>query len=129
MLESSRAASVSKGLTVVVPAKDKRDSIAPLVHRIVGALPQGGETIFVDDSDDATPEQIRALAQTARVAGWTVLLAHRLPGQRDGGLGGAVVEGVRAMRRQAIDVDTLRPLHAHEWPPDARLPDGVEILT
>lgn len=103
---------MSEELTVVVPTRNENDNIAPLVDRIVAALPRGGEIIFVDDSDDATPEQIRAVAQAARGAGWSVLLAHRHPGERDGGLGGAVVTGMRASTRPwicVLDADLQHP--------------------
>lgn len=103
---------MSEELTVVVPTRNEHDNIAVLVHRIVTGLPRGGEIIFVDDSDDATPEQIRAVAPSAGLAGWAVRLAHRPPGERDGGLGGAVVAGMRASDRPwicVLDADLQHP--------------------
>jgi glycosyltransferase involved in cell wall biosynthesis len=41
------------------------------------------ELIFVDDSDDETPDRIRSLIHDTSV----VKLIHRLPGERQGGFG------------------------------------------
>jgi dolichol-phosphate mannosyltransferase len=50
------------------------------------------EVIFVDDSTDDTPETIRHAA-TSYIC--PIRLIHRPAGQRHGGLGGAVLEGIR----------------------------------
>lgn len=63
-----------------------------LVRRITAATAGiGCEVIFVDDSDDETPDVIRAVAASATIP---VLLIHR--DDPVGGLGGAVVEGYAA---------------------------------
>lgn len=46
----------------------------------------------MDDSDDDTPDVIRRVSARADLP---VRLLHRPPGQRDGGLGGAVVLGLQ----------------------------------
>jgi dolichol-phosphate mannosyltransferase len=78
--------------TVIIPTRNESRSVGPLLERLkssmVGAV---GEVIFVDDSSDETPEVIRAAARTSGLA---VRLLHRPVGQRQGGLGGAVVEGL-----------------------------------
>ncbi len=53
------------------------------------------EVLFVDDSSDGTPEAIR---QSARECGLAVRLLHRPVGARAGGLGGAVVAGLKHAR-------------------------------
>lgn len=81
-------------LTIVVPTFDERDNIGPLLHRLSTALlGEQVEVLFVDDSRDDTPDVIRAAAATCPLP---VRLLHRPPGQRVGGLSGAVVAGLRA---------------------------------
>jgi dolichol-phosphate mannosyltransferase len=48
--------------------------------------------LFVDDSDDDTPTVIRAVSDDAS---FPVHVVHRIPEQRQGGLSGAVLEGIR----------------------------------
>jgi len=79
-------------LTIIVPTFNEAPNIAELVRR-TGAAVAGldAELIFVDDSTDSTPEVIAAVAASAPLP---VRLIHR--DSRTGGLGGAVVEGMRA---------------------------------
>jgi glycosyltransferase involved in cell wall biosynthesis len=79
-------------LTVIVPTRDEAANVTPLVRRASAALASLGlvwELVFVDDSDDATPAQVRE----AERQGQPVRLVHRPPGARPGGLGGAVLLG------------------------------------
>ncbi|HXW80606.1 MAG TPA: polyprenol monophosphomannose synthase [Acidimicrobiales bacterium] len=79
-------------LSVIVPTRNEAPNVEPLTSRLGGALdgtPGGWELVFVDDSDDSTPQLIRRLADE----GWPVRLLHREKGARPGGLGGAVQEG------------------------------------
>jgi Glycosyl transferase family 2 len=79
-------------LSVVVPTRNEAPNVEPLTSRLGAALngtPGGWELVFVDDSDDSTPQLIRRLAGE----GWPVRLLHREKGARPGGLGGAVREG------------------------------------
>jgi dolichol-phosphate mannosyltransferase len=88
---------VSK-LAVLVPTRNEADNIEELLGRIaaaVTAIPT--EIVFVDDSDDATPDVIRAVACRGGAGACQVSLIHRQGGQRPGGLGGAVVDGLRAI--------------------------------
>jgi len=79
-------------LTVVVPTFNESPNIAELVSRVTAALSDvEAEIIFVDDSKDDTPDVIRAVAAEASIP---VRLIHRE--EPVGGLGGAVVEGVKA---------------------------------
>lgn len=79
-------------LSVIVPTFNEGPNVAELVRRTAAALPgRAIEILFVDDSTDDTPDIIRAVAAQAPVP---VRLLHR--DQPIGGLGGAVVDGIRA---------------------------------
>jgi len=81
-------------LSIVVPTRNEAGNIATLVARLEQALPQVSlEIIFVDDSDDETPTVVETVRDQVNCA---VKLIHRPVGQRDGGLGGAVVAGLSA---------------------------------
>lgn len=90
-------------VSVVVPTKNEAGNIEPLLSRVfkaVGTLPV--EVIFVDDSSDDTPQVIRNF--TGDFPSLEVKLIHREPAQRSGGLGGAVVAGIRAARSPYVCV-------------------------
>lgn len=79
-------------LAVVVPTRNEADNIGPLVSRVTTALEpldHPWEMLFVDDSDDLTPDRILE----AKRAGYPVRLLHRSPPNRIGGLSGAVAVG------------------------------------
>ncbi|WP_417554605.1 glycosyltransferase [Microbacterium sp.] len=79
-------------ITVVVPTYNESSNIAELVRRLQEALTaHTPEVIFVDDSTDDTPTVVRQVSETASIP---VRLIHRI--QPVGGLGGAVIEGIRA---------------------------------
>ena len=83
-------------LSVVVPTRNEEGNVAPLCARLEQVLPgRAIEVIFVDDSDDGTPDEVRRVAQDSARA---IRLVHRPPERRRDGLGGAVVEGFRAAR-------------------------------
>ncbi|HEY3809900.1 MAG TPA: glycosyltransferase, partial [Acidimicrobiales bacterium] len=85
---------IPKELTVIVPTRNEAGNIAALVHRLDVALGDAdAEILFVDDSSDDTPEQIKVVAATAKRP---VRLMHREPGERAGGLGSAVLAGLGA---------------------------------
>lgn len=100
------------GVSVVVPTRNEAGNIAPLVEQLDRVVARwsdspvarsGVEIIFVDDSDDGTPEAIRLAARASSI---DVRLLHREPGRRDGGLGGAVLAGFRLARgRWAVVMD------------------------
>lgn len=79
-------------VTVIVPTFNEAPNVAELVRR-VGVATRGldAEMLFVDDSTDDTAEVVRAVARTAELP---VRVLHRE--EPVGGLGGAVLEGVRA---------------------------------
>ena len=82
--------------TIIVPTRNEEGSVAVLLDRLADELADvRAEVLFVDDSSDDTPEAIRAVA---RECGLPVRLLHRPPGARRGGLGGAVVAGLRCAR-------------------------------
>lgn len=89
-------------ISVVVPTRNERANIGPLIDRLSGVLPAGrSEVIFVDDSTDDTPEVAAAAGQRTSLP---VLVMHRGPGERVGGLGGAVVAGMRLAEGRTVVV-------------------------
>jgi dolichol-phosphate mannosyltransferase len=79
-------------LTIVVPTFNEAPNVAELVRRIAANVDfLDAEIIFVDDSNDDTPEVIE---QVALAAPLPVRLIHR--DDPTDGLGGAVVEGIAA---------------------------------
>ena len=86
-------ARASPTLSIVVPTRNEANNVAPLLTAIQEALPgQEIEVIFVDDSDDDTPDVVR---QEAKRFPFTVSVLARPPERRNG-LGKAVVEGIQA---------------------------------
>jgi cellulose synthase/poly-beta-1,6-N-acetylglucosamine synthase-like glycosyltransferase len=105
---------LTRDLSVVIPTRNEQDNIRPLLEALCDAL-QGlaVEIIFVDDSDDDTPEIIKDVARTMDITQFHIRLEHRLAGsERAGGLATAVVFGMS--RTQAhyvavIDADLQHP--------------------
>ncbi|SDG42368.1 glycosyltransferase [Microbacterium pygmaeum] len=100
-------------LSIIVPTYNEAPNVAELVRRVTETLRtpamQGvdAEIIFVDDSTDATPDAIVAVAASASLP---VRLIHR--DKRTGGLGGAVMEGFEAAHADAclvMDGDLQHP--------------------
>jgi putative flippase GtrA len=95
-------------VSVIIPTRAEADNVGPLVARLDRVLPDlPVEVIFVDDSDDDTPDAIRTIESSR-----AVYLIHRSPGDREGGLGGAVVAGMRAARAPYVcvmDADLQHP--------------------
>jgi dolichol-phosphate mannosyltransferase len=99
-LRSSTLASESVGacptLTIVVPTRNEEGNVAPLCALLDDVLrDESIEVLFVDDSDDGTPEAVQRVGEGSRRP---VRLVHRTPQERRSGLGGAVVEGIRRAR-------------------------------
>ncbi|MGW7821334.1 glycosyltransferase [Streptomyces puniciscabiei] len=88
-------------VTIVVPTFNESANIRQLLHRIIESVPARlpCEVVFVDDSTDDTPDVIRAAAQDCP---FPVAVVHRE--EPVGGLGGAVVEGLRAATSEWIVV-------------------------
>jgi dolichol-phosphate mannosyltransferase len=78
-------------LNVIVPTRNEAGNIGPLLARLEEALVGiDAEVLVVDDSDDATPEIARQIATRSALP---IRVHARPPGQRSGGLGGAVLVG------------------------------------
>jgi dolichol-phosphate mannosyltransferase len=94
-----------------VPTRNEADNVGSFVSRLSAALRTCGlewELVFVDDSDDGTAEALRQLSLSTP----TVHLAHRPPGARQGGLGGAVNAGFELARGEVVavmDADLQHP--------------------
>ena len=95
-------------LSVIVPTFNEGPNVAELVRRTTDAMAgRVVEVIFVDDSTDDTHDVIRAVAASAQIP---VRLIHR--DDPVGGLGGAVVEGIKAAasdRCVVMDGDLQHP--------------------
>ncbi|KES06674.1 dolichol-phosphate mannosyltransferase [Streptomyces toyocaensis] len=80
-------------VTIVVPTFNESANVRRLLHQITESVPARlpCEVVFVDDSTDDTPDVVR---EAARDCPFPVTVLHRE--EAVGGLGGAVVEGIRA---------------------------------
>jgi dolichol-phosphate mannosyltransferase len=113
--------------TVVIPTFNERANIETLLQRLVAVLPESDtEIIFVDDSTDDTPDVIRAAARGCPIP---VTVHHR--DQGTGGLGGAVVEGMRLARGAWVVVMDADLQHPPEIVPGliaAGMRDGADLV-
>ena len=91
-------------VSIVVPTKDEAGNVGKLLDLLAAVFrpDADAEVIFVDDSSDATPDVVRA--EIARRPHRPIHLIHRAPDARPGGLGGAVVAGLRAARADWVCV-------------------------
>jgi glycosyltransferase involved in cell wall biosynthesis len=100
-----------RSVTVIVPTRNESANVGPLVARVKAAMVTTDwrwEVLFVDDSDDDTPNAVAILGQ----AGEPVRLSWRPPAERSGGLSGAVIAGFAAARGDVfvvIDGDLQHP--------------------
>jgi dolichol-phosphate mannosyltransferase len=97
----------SADTAIVIPTFNESGNIPPLLAALNTVLPDGAEVIFVDDSTDATPAVIAEAAADLR---FPVRVVHRET--PEGGLGGAVLEGLRQARSRWIvvmDADLQHP--------------------
>ena len=75
-------------LSVIVPTRNEERNVEALVSRTSAALADSDwELLFVDDSDDHTPDVVESMADPR------VRLLHRPADSRVGGLAGAVCDG------------------------------------
>lgn len=99
---------VTVQLSIVVPTYNEAPNVAELVRRVSAATAGiDAEIIFVDDSTDSTPDEVLRVAASASLP---VRLIHRE--RRQGGLGGAVLEGFAAAQADAclvMDGDLQHP--------------------
>ena len=97
-------------LSIVVPTRNEVGNIKELVERLRKSLTNiSFEIIFVDDSDDDTPAVVESVRKETRSR---ISLMHREAKARIGGLGGAVVLGMRAARAPwvcVMDADLQHP--------------------
>ena len=95
-------------LSVVVPTRNERENIGPLIQRLEAALSNlPCELIFVDDSDDETPWVIRGLRSSLPVR-----VIERQGEERRGGLATAAVTGIERARGEyvcVLDADLQHP--------------------
>jgi dolichol-phosphate mannosyltransferase len=90
-----RAAECDLAVSVIVPTRNEAGNVEKLLAGLRNAFYGiSMEVIFVDDSSDDTPQVIQAAIQ--RFPAQNVSLIHRPPEERQGGLGGAVVVGLKA---------------------------------
>ena len=97
-------------LTVVVPTKNERENVPHVVERLEAALPTVPlEIVFVDDSDDGTAELVQDLVSGT---GRQIVLLKQSHDRHIGGLGAAVVQGLREARAPwvcVMDADLQHP--------------------
>lgn len=95
-------------LSVVLPTRNERQNVGPLIRRLEAALSGlPSELIFVDDSDDGTPQVIRGLGSSLPVR-----VIERQREDRRGGLATAVVAGIERARGEyvcVLDADLQHP--------------------
>ncbi len=101
-------------VSVVVPTRNERDNIRPLLTALSDALyGLQVEVIFVDDSDDDTPNIIKQIALQMNSSTLHIHLEHRHQGAaRQGGLATAVTAGLRLAQADyiaVIDADLQHP--------------------
>jgi dolichol-phosphate mannosyltransferase len=94
----------------LVPTRNERDNIAPLLTRL-GEVSRAAPltVLFVDDSTDGTVDVIRELSPRT---GCPVDVLHRPANRRTGGLAGAVRAGLEATRSELVcvmDADLQHP--------------------
>lgn len=98
-------------LSVIVPTRNEADNVDMLLKSIQESLLETRtEVIFVDDSTDNTPAVVEAA--TKKYPDLHVRLFHRIPSERTGGLGGAVVVGLQAAQAEfacVMDGDLQHP--------------------
>jgi glycosyltransferase involved in cell wall biosynthesis len=103
-------------LSLVIPTRNERDNIPPLLRAVESALEDvEWEAVFVDDSTDGTDAFLASLA----AADPRIVPLHRL--ENRGGLAGAVVEGFARARGTYVCV-----LDADLQHPPSRIPDMLE---
>lgn len=88
---SPERATPNPQISIVIPTRNEPGNVGELLRRLDTALDRtSAEIVFVDDSTDDTPDQIRHVGDTLRR---DVLLLHRQPDSHNGGLSGAVMAG------------------------------------
>ena len=120
-------------LSVIVPTRNEHANVWPLLESLQHAL-RGlrVEVIFVDDSDDETPEVINDVARTMGSSGFQIHLEHRVAGvARAGGLATAVVHGMNLAQAEyvaVIDADLQHPPQQLRVFYDQAIAQDVELV-
>lgn len=100
-------------LSLVIPTRNEVQNVQPLIGAVCAAVPGASkELIFVDDSDDDTPQAIQRSLHEADCPG---VLLQRSMLNRGGGLATAVVRGFQMARGDLIctlDADLQHPASA-----------------
>lgn len=94
---------VSLDVSIVAPTRNEEGNVYALAEAVTAAMMGHGrswELLFVDDSDDATPDTIAELSSRSP----HMRLLHRPREDRRGGLSGAVVDGFSAVRGRVVVV-------------------------
>ena len=98
-------------LSVIVPTRNEAGNVEKLLTSIRNAFYGTSiEVIFVDDSTDETPQVVEASREHFPFQ--HIRLIHRLPEEQLGGLGGAVVTGLKAAQADyacVMDGDLQHP--------------------
>ncbi|MEU9744322.1 glycosyltransferase family 2 protein [Streptomyces niveus] len=107
-LESTAVAEPG-AVTVIIPTFNEAGNVQELLRQLTESVPSRlpCEVLFVDDSTDGTPA---AIAEAAQDCPFPVAVIHR--DEPVGGLGGAVVEGLRTAGSEWIvvmDADLQHP--------------------
>ena len=116
-------------LTVVVPTRHEADNVPELGRRLAAVVADRDvEVLFIDDSDDDTPQ---AIARLAECSGRTIRSVHRPREERHGGLSGAVVEGLRRSNAPfacVMDGDLQHPPELIERMLERAERDGLDVV-
>ena len=108
-----------QSVCLVVPTRHEQSNVSELICRIEQALEPlhvAWHILFVDDSDDGTPDLIRELALTRPVG--RIKLIHRCPDERTGSISGAVMLGLHSSSADALvvmDADLQHPPELLPW--------------
>ncbi len=108
-------------LSVIVPTRNEAGNVQELTRRLAESMAGTGSTwelLFVDDSDDETPDRIADLCREYQF----IRLVHRAAGERQGGLSGAVVQGFSAAEGGVMVVMDGDLQHPPEIVPPLALP-------
>ncbi|MHB8332246.1 MAG: glycosyltransferase family 2 protein [Candidatus Dormibacteria bacterium] len=88
-------------LSVVIPTRNEAGNVPLLLQRLRTSLAEiSFEILFVDDSDDSTPQLLREISRKDG----RVRVLHRLPSGRSGGLSTAVVLGLAQAHGRVVCV-------------------------
>lgn len=90
-------------LSIIVPTRNEAGNVVRLLQSLEVAFGNRSiEVIFVDDSSDNTPQVVENAVED--FPNLHVKLIHRLPPQRTGGLGGAVIAGLKIAQSDYVCV-------------------------